>query len=101
MTGRFRHGPAEPLNLVCRMVERTGAKRGASLCGFASDRKYSLFKACPGEWTLRGQPLSPAERVAVPELRPAPTRRELAVSEARLLLEQVGFVSGLQGRVER
>jgi hypothetical protein len=90
MIGRFRHDPAE-----------TGAKGGSYLYGIASDRKHLLLAGGPAEWTLRSQPLSPAERAADPKLWPAPTRRELAVSEARLLLEQVGFVSGSPGRVER
>jgi hypothetical protein len=92
MTGRF---------LACRMVERTSSKEGSYLNGFASDRQYLLFPAGPGEWTLRSQPLSPAERSADSELWPAQTRRELAVSEARLLLKQVEFVSGPPGRVDR
>lgn len=105
MTGRNRHDPGEPMTVLCAtMQERIAPRTGKPYrYGFGHGQKYLMFPNADGAtWRLCAQPLSAAERAAIPELARDPSNGDLAHAAAlRRLAEPMQFSSGLPERFRR
>lgn len=102
MTGRNRHDPQEPMQVLCPVMrERIGANGTPYRYGFGSSQKFLLFRNSDGAtWRLCAQPLSPTDRTAVPVIERPPSEADLEHAAAlRRLAEPSPFVSGLPDRM--